>query len=172
MTEFFICNQDDVNSKLQSLTKTGTSLEGWTDYFMDKKTNENWLLTRYNSEYHGGGVPVLKRLPEPTIDELINIAITSSDKNNIIGASLELSERERYRKEDFRKELLNHLLKIDTSNLSDFEKERIKLIVYESALYDATNRRNVVGKHYTEIQNDAEYYRTIAEGAKVVLTKI
>lgn len=172
MTEFFICNPKNVHSKLQSLTKTGTSVEGWTDYFIDKKTNENWLLTQYNSEYQGGGITVLKRLPEQTIEELINIAMTSLDTNNVIGASLELSERERHRKEDFRLELLNHLLQIDTSNLSDFEKERIKIIVYESDLYDATNRRDIVGKHYTEIQNDAEYYRAIAEKAKAILTKV
>lgn len=172
MTEFFICNQDDVNSRLQSLTKTGTSVEGWTDYFIDNKTNENWLLTRYDSEYHGGGVSVLKKLPEPTIEKLIDIAMTSFDTNNIIGASLELSEREKYKKEDFRGKLLNRLLQVDTSNLSDFEKERLKIIIYESDLYDATNRRNILGKHFTEIQNDADYYRTNADKAKAILAKI
>lgn len=172
MTEFFICNPDDVDYKLQCLTKTGTSVEGWTEYFLDENTNENWLLTRYDSEYHGGGIPVLKKLPEPTIDKLINIAMTSFDINNIIGASIELSEREKNKKEDFRDNLLNCLLKIDTSNLTDFEKERLKIIIYESDLYDTTNRRNIVGKHFTEIQNDADYYKTIANKAKHILDKI
>ena len=172
MTQFFICNQDQVDSKLKTLTKTGTSREGWTDYYFDKNTNENWLLTRYDSEYHGGGVQVLKRLPEPTIDELISIAMISRDTNDIIGASLELSEREKYKKEDFRAKLLHRLLQVDTFNLSDFEKERLKIIIYESDLYDATNRRDIVGKHFTEIESDANYYRTAAHKAKNILENI
>jgi hypothetical protein len=172
MNQFFICNLNEVESKLKTLTKTGTSDDGWIDYYVDSNTNETWLLTRYDSEYHGGGVPVLKRIPEPTIDELINIAITSADTNDIIGASLELSEREKYRKEDFRDKLLNRLLELDTSHLNDFEKERLKIIICESDLYDATNRRNLVGKHLAEIQKDADYYRTTAQRAKDILDYI
>ncbi|MBX9782894.1 MAG: hypothetical protein K2X48_06360, partial [Chitinophagaceae bacterium] len=63
-------------------------------------------------------------------------------------------------------------LLIDTSNLSDFEKERLKIIIYESDLYDATNRRDIVGKHFTEIQNDADYFRTNAQKAKDILADI
>jgi hypothetical protein len=172
MHQSFICNQDEVENKLKTLTKTGTSTDGWTHYYVDKNSNEEWHLTSYDSEYHGGGVPVLKRLPEPTIEELINIAMTSAHTKDIIGASLELSERERYKKEDFRGRLLNRLLQVDTSDLTDFEKERLKIIIYESDLYDATNRRDIVGKHSTEIQNDADYFRTNAQKAKNILTDI
>ncbi len=172
MHQFFICNQDDVKSKLQTLIKTGTSDDGWTHYYIDKHSTEEWHLTYYNSEYHGGGVPVLKRLPQPTIEQLIEIAMTSSDKNNITGASLELSERERRNKEDFRNSLLKRLLQVETSMLSDFEKERLKIIVYESDLYDATNRRSIVGKHLTEIQSDADYYQAISQKAKAILSNI
>ena len=61
MHQFFICNQDEVETKLKTLTKTGASTDGWTHYYADKNSNEEWHLTRYDSEYHGGGVPVLKR---------------------------------------------------------------------------------------------------------------
>lgn len=172
MYQFFICNEDEVEIKLKTLAKTGTSVDGWTHYYVDRDSNEEWHLTRYDSEYHGGGVPVLKRLPEPTIEELINIALTSADTNDIIGASLELSERERYKKEDFRDKLLNRLLQVNTSNLTDFEKERLKIIIYESDLYDATNRRGIVGKHFAEIDNDADYYRKTAQKAKDILADI
>ena len=171
MHQFFICNQDEVETKLKTLTKTGSSTDSWTHYYVDKNSNEEWHLTRYDSEYHGG-VPVLKRLPEPTIEELINIAMTSTDTNDIIGASLELSERERYKKQDFRERLLNRLSQVDTSDLTDFEKERLKIIIYESDLYDATNRRDIVGKHFTEIQNDANYFKTNAQKAKSILADI
>jgi hypothetical protein len=169
MYQFFICNQSEIESKLKTLSKKGTSAESWTDYYYDKNSNEEWLLTRYNSEYHGGGVSVLKILPEPSVEDLIDIAMTSLDKNDIIGASLELSEREKVNKDDFRSKLLDKLLQIDSTGLNDFEKERLKIIIYESDLYDATNRRNIVGKHFTEIEKDADYFRTISEKAKIIL---
>jgi len=172
MHQFFICNQGEVEVKLKSLAKTGTSIDGWTDYYVDNNSREEWHLTRYDSEFHGVGIPVLKRIPEPALDELIDIAMTSAEINDIIGASLELSEREKYKKEDFRVKLLNRLLQVDTTNLTDFEKERLKIIIYESDLYDATNRRNIVGKHYTEIESDADYYSRAAQIAKSILENI
>jgi hypothetical protein len=47
-----------------------------------------WVLTPFHSENHGGGVSVLKRLPELTMEELIEIAITSNNPNDIVGASI------------------------------------------------------------------------------------
>ena len=172
MDQFFICNQDEVEAKLKTLTKTGTSIDGWTHYYVDNNSKVEWHLTRYDSEYHGGGVAVLKRIPEASLEELIEIAMTSAETSEIIGASLELSEREKYKKEDFRATLINRLLQVDTSNMTDFEMERLKIIICESELYDATNRRNIVGKHSTEIEKDAEYYRTAAYQAKSILENI
>ena len=172
MHQFFICNHNEVEAKLKTLTKTGTSTDGWTHYYVDNDSKEEWHLTMYKSEYHGGGISVLKRIPEPALEELIDIAMTSGETNDIIGASLEMSEREKYKKEDFRTKLLNRLLEVDTSTLTDFEKKRLKIIIYESDLYDATNRRNVLGKHITEIETDAEYYRTAANKAKNILESI
>jgi hypothetical protein len=172
MGQFFICNENEVNLKLKSFIKTETSADGWTIYYIDKNTNEKWLQTRYKSEMQGGGVSVLKRLPEPTIEDLIEIAMTSFDRNDIVGASLELSQRERRQKEDFRDKLISRLIQVDTAGLSNFEKERMKLIIYESNLYDATNRRDIVGKHFTEIQNDADYYQKISQKAKRILVDI
>jgi hypothetical protein len=170
--QFFICNQDEVDSKLQTLTQTGSSDDGWTHHYVDRDTNEQWILTRYHSENQGGGIPVLKRLPELTIDELIDIALTSCDKNDIIGASIELSERERTKKDDFRNKLVERLMMVDTSKLDRFEKQRLKIIIQESDLYDATNRREIVGKHYSEIQQDADYYSTVAQKATEILAEI
>lgn len=99
MYPFFICGQDEVNLKLTTLTKTGVSDKGWTQYYSDQMTNEKWLLTQFHAEYHGGGISILKRIPEPPVEELIDIAITSSYTNDIVGASNELSEREKYKKE-------------------------------------------------------------------------
>lgn len=172
MHQYFICNQTEIELKVKTLTKTGTSDCGWTDFYIDKSKNENWVLTRYENEYHGVGVTILKRLPDLSIDEIINIAITSTDINNIVGASIELSEREKYKNEDFRAKLIDRLSLVDISNTTEFEKERLKIIIYESKLYDATNRREIVGKNFVAIENDAQYFRRNAQEAKRILADI
>ncbi|MEO6722634.1 MAG: Imm27 family immunity protein [Ferruginibacter sp.] len=172
MTQHYICNQKDIQSKLKSLNKTKTSDDGWTIFYADIETQENWILTQHESEYHGGGISILKRLPQPTIEELIDIAITSQDKNNITGASFELSEREIYNNENFRENLISKLLNFDIPNSSEFDKERLKIVIYESGLYDQTNRRDIVGKHFTEIEKDADYYQNISIKAKNILSQI
>src|SRR5450755_3813586 len=99
MGKFFINNQDEIENKLKTFTKINTTDDGWTHFYKDEKTNEEWQLTRYHSEYQGGGIPVLKRLPEVTLQKLVEIAMTSRNRSDIIGASQELSEREKYQKE-------------------------------------------------------------------------
>jgi len=98
--------------------------------------------------------------------------MTSFDTNDIIGASLEFHYREKNNNAAFREKLITNLQQLNTSNLTDFEKERLRLIIYESDLYDPTNQRDMVGNHFTEIQNDADYYRTISQKAKDILTEI
>ena len=170
MQRYFICNPDEIENKLRTLTKTGDSDDGWTHYYQDN--TEKWLLTSFNSAYHGGGIPVLKRNPEPTDEELIDIALTSLNTNDIIGASLELSEREKFSKVDFRGNLLAKLSRFDPSKLDDFEIERLKLIIKKSDLCDSTNRREIVGKDLAEIQTDANYYRGISLNAIKILEDI
>jgi hypothetical protein len=169
---YFICNQTDIETKLKSLINTGTSEDGWTHYYRDENNDEIWHSTQYNSEYHGGGVTVLKKLPPPTIVQLINIALTSIDLSDITGASRELYEREKYQKENFRDELIKKLESYNPHNLSSFDKERFKTIIYESSLFDSTNIRGIVGKHWTEINKDAQYYSDIASKAKQLLNEI
>jgi hypothetical protein len=168
MHPFFICNQEQVDLKLRTLTKTGVSKEDWGHYYRDEDTKEEWLLTVWELE-SGGYVSVLKRLPELSIGELIDIALTSADQNDIIGASLELWGREKDNNDEFRQQLMDRLLQIDTSSLDEFEKERLRLIIYESNLYEGTNKRNIVGKHILEIKKDADFYWTIAENARKIL---
>lgn len=172
MSAHYITSQGAIDDKLISLTKVRTSDDGWSDYYLDETTNEEWQLTRHHSEYHGGGLAILKRLPPPSIGELIEISLTSDDINDITGASIELYEREAYNDEEFREDLISQLLLFDTSTLSAFEKDRLKTIIYESELYDPKNRKEIVGKHWNEIKKDADFYRAISEKAKSILNKL
>lgn len=172
MYPFVICNHQLIQSKLKSLVKTGSSEDGYTDYYADSNTGENWLITQYESEYLDEVISVLQKLPGLAVGELVDIATTSMDINDIIGASRELLEKEQAGNKELRATLLERLLKINASILTDFEKQRLNIIIDETELCDATNRRPILGKHFTEIQKDASYYRTIAQKAKEILNSI
>jgi hypothetical protein len=172
LPKFYITDQALIEQRLSSLKKLRTSDDGWSDYYLDERTNEEWQLTRYHSEYHGGGIPILKRLPPPSVSELIEISLTSNDLNDVTGASIELCEREAYNDEEFRDELMQKLLLLDVATLSQFETKRLKTIIYESELFDSTNRKEILGKNWSEIKKDADFYRSISGKAKKILSEL
>lgn len=161
-----------MESKIKDLILIGESDGGYTLNYRDTKTEELWSLAGYESEFLGKDIPVLQKMPEPSTADLITIAMNAANNEEIIGAALLLSARERSRKEEFRADLLQQLLQVDLSKASTFEQARLRMIIYESDLLDTTNRREIIGKHFTQINQDADYYREIAEKAKRVLDEI
>ena len=155
---------------IRTLRKKATSKDGWSHFY--ESEGHQWVLTHYHPESHGGGIPVLKKLPLLDVNQLIDLALTSTNKDDIIGASLELAERERYYGEDFREILMEKLSTIDVPKLSAFERERLILIIKNSELTDSTNRRSVDGKHWTDIQKDAEYFQHTSRQATEILSAL
>jgi hypothetical protein len=172
MTKFFICIPKNIQTKLRELRKVGSSENDFTDLFTDNTDQSTWLLTRYETDFLEGGVDVLKRENELSISELIELAITSQFIEEVIGASLELYDREAQDGDIFREELVNRLALLDLTNLTDFDKKRIEIIIYESSIYDPLNRREIIGKSMAEIEEDASFYRRISGAAKTILKMI
>ena len=77
MPLFYICNQHEIKIKLKALTKTEKSVCVWKKHYVDKQNSEEWLLSEYDSEYLRDRISVLKKLLQPSPDELIDIAPTS-----------------------------------------------------------------------------------------------
>jgi hypothetical protein len=169
MQQVFICDPMAIELKINTLVETSVSDDGWNRYFRNSSNDETWFLTFYESEYHGGGKRVLKKLPILTTSELIEIAICSTNEDEVCCASLELLEQEKINSKDFRIELLKKLESFKNKDLSDFDKHRIKLIIIESQLADSTNRREITNKSYDEVLADANYFRDIANEAKKIL---
>jgi hypothetical protein len=48
----------------------------------------------------------------------------------------------------------------------------VKTIIYESGLFNPTNRKEIVGKHWTEIKKEADFYKGISEKANSILKKV
>jgi hypothetical protein len=167
MSKFYITEKSEIISKLATLSQVSISEDGWIHYYCDEKNDEEWKLTSYRT---GTGAEhlILKKLPEPTIEEAINIALNSRNSNDIAGAIFDLLTREKNQQVDFRLLLLQKLksyLKEDPA----FDSERVKLIIQQCELTEARNRRTIIGKHFTEVEKDAAYFYTIAQEAKSIL---
>lgn len=171
MSKFHIINKEQIKRKIEKMKNLGWTNDGWTEHFIDDE-NQNWELTNYESEYHGGGISVLRKKFNLSVDYLIDLIFESNDLEEISAIALELYDKEQHQKIDFREKLLNQILKQNLENLNSFEKEKIKLIIFESSLYDATNRKEILGKTHNQIMEDAKYYREISEKSKEILKKL
>lgn len=172
MTKFFICIPESIQNKLGELRKIGPAENDFTDLFIDDTDQSIWLLTRYETDFFEDGIDVLKRESGLSISQLIELAVTSSFVEEVIGASLELYDREAQNGDVFREELVHRLALLDFTKLTDFDKKRIEIIIYESSIYDPLNRREIIGKSMVEIEEDAFFYRRISGAAKTILKAI
>ncbi len=167
---FFICEPGKIQEKLRELENDGVSSDGWVHYYKDTENNR-WRLSSYYYDKEEQ-VEILQKLPGPGTTELINIALTEQDIYNIRGASMELLSREEYNDEGFREQLLDGLYTLDLDNLSDFERQRVQYIIYDSELFDGRNRKDVIGKHHWQIKAEADFYRSCARKAISILIQI
>ena len=110
-----------------------------------------------------------KSKKEQLLEEIIRIALTSQHFDEVDGASALLIDRE-YDKIEFREKLLSEIEK-DSSKV---DKERYEIIYNRAELYDITNKREILGKHYKEIEADAKHFTQVTERAeklKQIITK-
>ena len=73
---------------------------------------------------------------------------------------------------EYREELIIQLEKI-VNNIdfkwNGFEKKRLTTIIYDSDLNFPHNQRESLGKKYSEVENDYQYYKNIAERAEKII---
>ena len=171
----FIVNRAKIEVKRKTLQQTSVESDGWEIHYIDQTTNEKWIEYRMEPEYHGGGYPILAKLPIPNTEQLMEIALESNNLDEIAGASVFIYTNEEYDKIEFRNELIEKIeefYKQRDGKLTEFDSKKIEIIIYETSLSDSTNRKQTMGKHYTEIEKDHEYYKQNAERAKRILNEI
>ncbi|MEX6690064.1 hypothetical protein QTN47_21325 [Danxiaibacter flavus] len=156
---------------LKSLTLLDSSNHGWTEKYLDFNTGQHWL--KYMIDRDSGRYFNLMLLtPKPTTEEMIDIAFTSSDNDEVEGAVHRLFIEEEDEKIEFRPALIERLKKIDISQLDAAEKKNIKTIILNGHLTDRTNKREVIGKHFSEIQKDVQFFNDTAEIAEQILKQL
>jgi hypothetical protein len=171
MSHSFICNEEQIDSRLDLLQKTGISKDETDTYFVNPITREPWILATYESEQLDCDIQVLMK-GEMTSKELIDVALTSNDLKTVAAAAMTLKFKVEQDKSEFRHALIQELEKLDIAHLPEEERERIRIIIYESDISDGTNQRSIMNKHWTEIQKDADFYQIPANKAKEILKLI
>ena len=159
------------NTLVDDFTKTLTQIEiidgGWATKYIDTTTGNQWL--KYVVDERGFFVNLIFISPAPTTDQLINIALNTKYVDEISAAATRLNIEEQSEKKEYRQKLTDKLTTIDISKLAPSEKERIKTIILASQLTDRVNKREIVGKHFSEIQADAIYFKVVADNAENIL---
>ncbi|MEN9909536.1 MAG: hypothetical protein RLZZ540_2685 [Bacteroidota bacterium] len=161
-----------ITNFLKKLIKVETLENGLSTKYLDNKTGQFWLKSQVNSEYHGGGNAILIQLPEPSTDDLIEIVLSSINEDEVIAACLRLCDNEQYHEIEYRQKLINKLNEIQLYNLPYDEKQRLINIIEYSELDSEINRREVLNKHFDEVQKDTNYFRTIAQQADIILRRL
>jgi hypothetical protein len=159
-----------INDFIQRLSKTETIDGGWATKYIDEATGQQWL--KYVVDDRNFFENLMLISPAPTTDELIDTAFTSSYPDEVSAAATRLNLEEGSYKNEFRQKLIDRLRTIDISNLDKTEKERIKTIILASQLTDRVNKREVVGKHFSEIQSDADFFNATADTAQKILNSL
>ena len=172
--ENFITNRKSIAKLTAEMTQIES--DGWETKYIDQRDQSKWIKTQLDSEYHGGGNPILFRLPKPTQTELIKILTQSTDLNQISAISCLLKESEFDESDshhEYREELIIELERIINDKdfkWNRFEKERFTTIIYDSDLNFPHNQRETLGKKYSEVESDYQYYKNIAERAEKIIT--
>ncbi len=150
--------------------------DGWETKYIEKRDKSEWIKIQLDSEYHGGGNPILFKLPKPTQSELIKILTQSTDLNQISAISCLLKEFEFDESDnhhEYREELIIELERIVNEKdfkWNGFEKKRLMTIINDSDLNFTNNQRESLGKKYSDVESDYQYYKNIAERAEKIIT--
>jgi len=140
---------------------------GWSTRYVDKKSGVEWLKYTVDPE-RGYYYNLVQSKPALTTDDLLEIAFSSSYIDEVVAAANRLYHTD----DNFREQLLNKLHEIIKKPLSNYDKERIKNIILAARLNDKSNRKDILGKHYTEVFADADYFIKISNQASDILAKL
>lgn len=129
--------------------------------YFDDETNSKWFYYRVDTYLQGGGYPIFANQPLPDTKELIKLSLLSENDDEVFAACRTLVDNEEIKKIDFRVPLINELENND-------DRQRQETVIKLTGLDNATNRREIIGKTFEQIELDAEYFKGIADRANRV----
>lgn len=147
-----------------------TAEGGYAAVYKDPLTNSFWLKYYATTATQGGGYLTLMRLPAPSTEKIISIALNTVFEDEAVAAVLRLLDEEAIEKKDFRLQLLEQLEQAVENNT--VAAERIFKIAKFANLTDPLNKREVLGKTAAQVQADAAYFSGIAERTERLLKQV
>ncbi len=134
----------------------------WKTTYLDTETGDNWLYYFTDTELHGGGYPMMSKLPFPDTEKLIEIALTSDKEDEVFAACRTLINNEKIDNQEFRSTLINKLELISDSS-------RQRKVIKAADLDSPMNMKSQLLKSADQISRDAADFLDIAERAKRLL---
>jgi hypothetical protein len=159
-------NQSEVQEILSTLEPTGKSTGYYSALFVNPATGDQWEKYLFESDDdHSDGIG-LRKYPYPSFEETIRIALTSEFEDEVDGASAFICEHDN---DGQAKRLLIEAIEEDIQSTNP---DRFNIIYWRAELYDSTNKRPAVGKHYSEVTRDHAHFVELAERAKLLKQQI
>ena len=142
----------------------------WTTKYYDKETGKHWI--KYVVDDRSFTAHMLQINPPLSTVNLINIATNSNYEDEAIAAANRLYFEEQYLSKIYRDELLESLQQKVLTNLDIIEKHKIEKVIVAGQLLNSINRKEIIGKSYSEVSADAKYYKEIAGKATELLSQL
>lgn len=162
MARTFVLESVELDRLRQSLIRIGTGSDGWTLLYTDASRAQHWEERRLCSDQHGGGLPYLMSLPEPTPAQLVEIALESPHLDEaVVAAALLRDHPEQW------EGLLSGLEGREAGG-KGISMRHAKLIE-ASGIASGSNRAGTLGKTMAEIQVDHTHYLELARRANRLL---
>lgn len=164
MDRFFIFDQSECDRFKAQLVEKGNNQSTMVTYYYESVTGSDWLSYLISDRF--GWQLCLMRLPEPDYHTLLGLSLNLRYEDEALAASHKLAEHI-----DLYHELIESLENaFDPGNREILR--RIEVVLKTCSLTSPTNRREVVGKTYQQVENDAKYFRDISLRAKWLKNKV
>lgn len=160
----FYSNKDFINNYLQACHLVEQSDDS---SIYEDASGQFWRHLIYWSDMLEKDIEVLEAYPLLSSLDLIKLLLNSDSRETISALSISMAQR-KFDNDINNRLLLIELLEKELINAPS-KLDNIKLCIYESELFDATNRAETMGKEASQVQKDATAYHSIAERAKAIL---
>lgn len=161
-----------IEEQLSQMQLMEEAAGGWAAVYKHKDSGAFWMKCYATAAAQGGGYLILIKLPLPTTAELIHIAVETPYEDEAVAAIFRLLDEEKIEKKEFRAQLIDTLEQLPLSDLSPERKKHLERTITLSALNEPDNKREVLHKRAAEVQQDAIYFKDVADRAKKLLKQL
>jgi len=158
-----VAEQIAVSRYESEFAEVGRSPDGWTTTYVDPTTDERWQRIYLDSDFHGGGMPILVKEPMPSIDELLGMAANSLDLAEVAASAWLLADQDREGR------YKGPLVAIAEELATQGHHTRAALLVAWGNLLSEMNLRPTLGKSVADTTKDHEHFCAIAMRARTLL---